>query len=555
MGAIARMRQGMAANSSFPSRCPRPCRHYSVCTVLLITVTIVARSRCVSLALALLIVLGLGFRLASPAAATKTFTFRGRGWGHAVGMSQWGARGLAERGWLADRILTHYYRGTSRAQVSTPRGIRVGLLQEQTEIAVTGNGRFDLYDRTGARRASGVSGEMWRIKLASGQISVTRPNGAVAFMSGSPVTVRYEANGTLITMPKTGHSYKHGRVDVDINSSTAKLRAILIVPFEQYLYGLGEMPSSWPTESLKAQAIAGRTYALEKVQRLGQNRPVCNCAVYASTADQAYVGSKQEVSRWVGAVDATKGRVVTYADRPIQAVYSSASGGYTENNEYVWGGGALSYLRGVCDPGDYASGANPHNNWTYTIAGDVFGRRLAAYGYNVGAVERVSYPSPRGVSGRLRAVIDSTHGGVTITGSKGTARVSGSSFRSILGMKSTLVLHHISGDIRNRYDALSCKPGLPTAGEGTWRNLDGTSHGRAQNFTGGRLFLNTDTHKVFWTKGPILARYDALRKKGIDLGLATTDEHAVPDGRRSNFEHGYITWNPQTGTTTFVVRP
>lgn len=518
--------------------------------------TTLGRSRHVPAALvAFLTALGLSLGMASPAAAAKTFTFRGRGWGHAVGMSQWGARGFAERGWPADRILTHYYRSTSLAQASTPREIRVGLLQEQNEITVSGSGRFDLYDRTGARRASGVSGETWRIKLASGQISVVRPNGVVAFRSGAPVTVRYELNGTLLTLPKTGYSYKHGRIDFDINSSTAKLRAILIIPFEQYLYGLGEMPSSWPTESLKAQAIAGRTYALEKVQRLGQNRPVCNCAVYASTADQAYVGSKQEVSRWVGAVDATKGRVVTYAERPIQAVYSSASGGYTENNEYVWGGSALSYLRGVCDPGDYASGANPHNNWTYSIDGDAFGRRLAEHGYKVGAVEKVAYPSPRGVSGRLRAVIDSTHGGVTITGSQGTARLSGSRFRSILGMKSTLVLHHISGEIRKRYDALSCKPGLPKAGEGTWRNLDGTSHGRAQNFTAGRLFLNTDTHKVFWTKGPILARYDDLRKKGIDLGLATSDEYAVTNGRRSDFEHGYITWNPQTGTTSVVFRP
>jgi stage II sporulation protein D len=41
------------------------------------------------------------------------FVFRGRGWGHGVGLSQWGAMAMAEQGWTAERILGHYYPGTS----------------------------------------------------------------------------------------------------------------------------------------------------------------------------------------------------------------------------------------------------------------------------------------------------------------------------------------------------------------------------------------------------------------------------------------------------------
>jgi stage II sporulation protein D len=37
--------------------------------------------------------------------------FEGRGWGHGVGLSQWGARGMALRGWGFARILQHYYIG------------------------------------------------------------------------------------------------------------------------------------------------------------------------------------------------------------------------------------------------------------------------------------------------------------------------------------------------------------------------------------------------------------------------------------------------------------
>jgi stage II sporulation protein D len=41
--------------------------------------------------------------------------FEGRGWGHGVGMSQWGARGMALRGWDFVRILQHYYTGVEVA--------------------------------------------------------------------------------------------------------------------------------------------------------------------------------------------------------------------------------------------------------------------------------------------------------------------------------------------------------------------------------------------------------------------------------------------------------
>ena len=40
------------------------------------------------------------------------FVFYGRGWGHGVGMCQWGAMGMAEKGYTAEKILMHYYPGT-----------------------------------------------------------------------------------------------------------------------------------------------------------------------------------------------------------------------------------------------------------------------------------------------------------------------------------------------------------------------------------------------------------------------------------------------------------
>ena len=61
-------------------------------------------------------------------AAPSTLVITGHGWGHGVGMAQWGAYGYAQHGWTYDRILAHYYRGTTLEQRPSPT-VRVLLLE------------------------------------------------------------------------------------------------------------------------------------------------------------------------------------------------------------------------------------------------------------------------------------------------------------------------------------------------------------------------------------------------------------------------------------------
>lgn len=487
----------------------------------------------------------------APSAAAETVTVTGRGWGHGIGMAQWGAKGLADQGLTGTQILTHYYSGTVLQQKAAPASIRVGLLQGRTEIQVNADAAFDL--KGSGQKATAKPGETWRVvpSPSAGKLDVLRPDDTKAFTASSPVTIS-SGSGARIKLPQTGHRYKRGRIDVEAyDSSGPKVRAVAVVGFEEYLYGLGEVPSDWPVAALRAQAVAGRTYALEKANRLGQNRSGCNCAVYATTADQAYIGYEKEAgsnaSRWIDAVNATKGLVVVSGGQPIQAFYSSSSGGHTEHNENVWGGSALPYLRGVCDPGDYANGANPHANWSVNVDLAVLSQKLKSAGKDVGTAQKIDFLSPRGVSGRVRSVLSSTQGGVKVTGTTGTARLSGSEFRSMFGMKSTLMHHRIFGAIRKRYDALDCAPGLPKNGEYTWKELNGTTRGQAQDFTRGRLFFNASKNAVKWTVGAILAKFDSLRDGGVDLGLPTTDEMAATGGRTSYFDRGRIYWSSSTG--------
>lgn len=93
--------------------------------------------------------------------------------------------------------------------------------------------------------------------------------------------------------------------------------------FQKYLYGLGEMPSDWPSDALKAQAVAARSYALRYA-----NQDKCICT---SESCQVFVKSKSDSppSNWKKAVDDTKGEVLE--DGGITAYYSSTTGGYISN--------------------------------------------------------------------------------------------------------------------------------------------------------------------------------------------------------------------------------
>jgi SpoIID/LytB domain protein len=122
---------------------------------------------------------------------------------------------------------------------------------------------------------------------------------------------------------------------------------------DEYLYGLGEVPSSWTEAAMQAQAIAGRSYAVNKVG----TRSGCNCQIYSTTLDQAFVGYSKEIAtmgdRWVAAVnativDASTAYVVQYNNRTISTYYSSSTGGKSQPTSEVWGS-AFPYLVSVED--------------------------------------------------------------------------------------------------------------------------------------------------------------------------------------------------------------
>ncbi len=91
---------------------------------------------------------------------------------------------------------------------------------------------------------------------------------------------------------------------------------------EDYTKRIFEVPESWPMETLKAQAVAARTYALNSMQRNGH---ICT-----SEACQVF-HPEEKGGRWNEAVDATRGWVLMDGGNPGFTQYASTHGGYIRN--------------------------------------------------------------------------------------------------------------------------------------------------------------------------------------------------------------------------------
>ena len=125
-----------------------------------------------------------------------------------------------------------------------------------------------------------------------------------------------------------------------------------------------EMPASFEEEALKAQAIVARTYTIYKIQNSGakhENADICD----DSTCCQAWISKEERMQKWnednreaywnkiEGAINATKGKIIIYDGKPINAFFHSNSGGKTELASNVWiGGKDFPYLQSVETAGE-----------------------------------------------------------------------------------------------------------------------------------------------------------------------------------------------------------
>ena len=222
-----------------------------------------------------------------------------------------------------------------------------------------------------------------------------------------------EKNGDGIYAVDLGACSYRGRMEIGRYGGKSTLTAVNVVPLEEYLYGVVpcEMPASWHTEALKAQAVCARSYALIKAGYHAETDIKRGFRMVDTVQSQVYGGTTYEHKRSTAAVDATKGETLCYENRTVTGYYCSGSGGHTENVEDVWGF-TVPYLQGVSDIYETNPSKKP---WSVTLSEDELTGLLRSEGKGVGTVKKVMQEVVTS-SGRVTSLrIIGSHGSISLT--------------------------------------------------------------------------------------------------------------------------------------------
>jgi len=341
---------------------------------------------------------------AAPAANAATkLTITGAGFGHGIGMSQYGTYGYSLHLKTYDFILGHYFTGTALGALDSNPEVKVLLQGSRKSISFTGvlqagDQKLDPAKTYTVRRGAGglvlrdATGES--VGTVAGTLRVDAPVDQALLLKGTSVPGirdgRYR--GSLLISP-----------------SGSGLAAVNALDLEDYVRGVvsAESPSAWPTEALKAQAVAARTYAITS------HAGGALFDQYADTRSQVYRGVAAETPNTDAAIAATEGQVVTYGGQPVTTYFFSTSGGETESveNSFV-GSQPKPWLKAVDDPFDNVS---PKHRWgPFRFTATQVQSKLRRY--LDGRFKRIKVLQ-RGVSPRVvRAQVVGTGGVTNVTG-------------------------------------------------------------------------------------------------------------------------------------------
>lgn len=193
---------------------------------------------------------------------------------------------------------------------------------------------------------------------------------------------------------------------------------------EEYVAGTvaAEMPALFEMEALKAQAVAARTYTLQRLQAGHKYESDCDmsddvkeCQAYISREafEESHGKKSDQWGKIVRAVEETRGEIMIYDGLPIDALYHSTCGGLTESAREAWNS-SIPYLQSVTceyckDSGHYQE----HISFSNTDLKKAIGE-----------------------AGQIR-VVETTASGRAKMITINKRRISGEDFRALLGLPST----------------------------------------------------------------------------------------------------------------------
>lgn len=158
---------------------------------------------------------------------------------------------------------------------------------------------------------------------------------AEAGQSYTDILNAYYTNFQITTMPTSSTN-----VTVNGTNDSGETFSNQTFTVEDYLQHLYEMPSDWPPEALKAQAIAARSYVMHAIAN--------GTTTVAPNTTFQEVKTELNAQPWIDAVNATAGQVMTSGGQPIEAFFSSTHGGFVHTSSDI-GWSATSYTKTAQD--------------------------------------------------------------------------------------------------------------------------------------------------------------------------------------------------------------
>jgi stage II sporulation protein D len=210
-----------------------------------------------------------------------------------------------------------------------------------------------------------------------------------------------------------------------------RVSVVNVIPVERYLEGVlpHEIGNPGPDgfDAVKSQAVAARTYALEKMES-HRNDPF---DVHATVLDQVYRGLEGVTKVASAAVRDTRGWVVDHKGKPIRAYYSACCGGHTSDIRAVWPEREpADYLHGVPDRGanDDPSFCRDYKNfrWRFSFTGrqlgeilrQTIGKELVLTGDEVGALKDVRIDESSHSGRVVKLTVETTTSTFVFTGDR-----------------------------------------------------------------------------------------------------------------------------------------
>ena len=222
----------------------------------------------------------------------------------------------------------------------------------------------------------------------------------------------------------------------------SEILVVNVLGIEKYLSSVvgAEMPTKWPMEALKAQAIASRTYALKQ-----KGNSLFD--IDSTQKNQVYNGLESRTNKTTRAVKSTRSLVLIYKNKLINALFHSSSGGMTENSQDVWKN-KYPYLSSVKDFDEI----NPKFRWQKNFSN----KELISLFPKIGGLKNIEILNITS-TGRVK--------NVKLFGAYGSYQMSGVDLRTRLGLNSNFVRFKFIEEESN--NKLHVKKGLKVFGQGS----------------------------------------------------------------------------------------